>query len=69
MKKLKDMLDIWTDGLKVRGMKTPPLCTIYELMDIHSGVQKVTINATVVQILQKCKIPVSPYGIGWKIGK
>lgn len=69
MKKLKKLLDTWSDGFKVRGMKTPPLETIHELTNIYYGTQKQTINGTVVEILEKCGIKTCTKGIGWIIFK
>ena len=67
MRKLKKLLDSLEDGKKVRGTKTPPLETIHELINIYNGVQKETINGTVIQILKKCNISVCEEGIGWRI--
>ena len=67
MHKLKSYLDLWIDGKKVRGVKTPPLETIYELINIYNGVQKETINSTVIDDLKKCKIEVEAHGIGWRV--
>lgn len=69
MDKLKSYLDLWADGKKVSGIKTPPLETIYELINIYNGVQKETINLTVVDVLKKCKIEVETRGIGWRVKK
>lgn len=65
-KKLKDYLDAWYDGLKVRGVKTPPPTTIHELMDIYCG-RKETINDIAVEILKRCGVNVKEKGIGWEI--
>lgn len=67
MRNLKKLLDSWEDGKKVRGIKTPPLETIRELINIYNGVQTETINGTVIQILEKCGISTYQHGIGWRI--
>ena len=67
MKKLRRYLETWVDGKKVRGIATPPLDTIFELIDIYNGVQDTTINSTVVHILNKCGISTKVKGIGWVI--
>lgn len=67
MKKLKKILDAWCDGLKYKGVKTPPLATIYELIDIYNGVSKTTINSEVVSILSFCGIKYRVKGIGWEV--
>ena len=66
-KKLKNLLDAWTEGIKIRGIKTPPLETMQELFNIYYGNQKETINSSVIEILNKCRITVKPNGIGWII--
>ena len=66
-KKLKNLLDAWTEGIKIRGIKTPPLETMQELFNIYYGNQKETINSSVIEILNKCGITVEPNGIGWII--
>ena len=67
MNKLKKLLDTWYDGKTFRGIKTPPLETIRELIAIYNGRQKTTINSTVVEILDKCKIRYEINGVGWII--
>lgn len=67
MNKLNRMLDCWMDGKKVNGISTPPLATIYELLDIARGHSKETINSTVVSVLNKCGIKTKERGIGWVI--
>lgn len=67
MKKLKKILDAWFDGMKYKGVKTPPLATIYELIDIYNGVNKTTINSEVVSILSFCGIKYRVKGIGWEV--
>ena len=64
---LKDILNKWKDGEKVKGLKTPPLETVRELQDINYGIQKETINSTVVEVLDKCNIKTKTKGIGWEI--
>lgn len=66
--KLKKLLDAWADGIKIRGIKTPPLETVQELFDIYYGNEKQTINSSVIEILNKCGITVEPNGIGWVVG-
>ena len=51
MKKLKEWLDIWFEGQKVKGVKTPTPAVIYELFDIAHGKQRETISQYVVSIL------------------
>ena len=40
MKKLKKILDAWCDGLKYKSVKTPPLETIYELIEFIMALAK-----------------------------
>ena len=67
MNKLKKLLDTWYDGKTFRGIKTPPLETIHELLLIYNGRQTTTTNSTVVEILNKCKIRNEFNGVVWTI--
>ena len=51
MKRLKKLLDAWYDGYKIKGIQTPPFATICELEDIYSGIEKTTVNSTVIRFL------------------
>lgn len=70
LQKLSEWIDRWCDGKKVRGIKTPPLLVIHELMAIvNDSNTKTTINGTTVEILQRADIKVKPEGIGWRFRK
>ena len=70
MDKLKQYLDIWFEGKKVKGISVTPLdireCeTIYNAISI--GQKPSFINNNVKKILDKCNINTKEEGIGWKI--
>ena len=70
MKKLKEYLDKWFDGHKVRGLSVTPLdireCErIY--IEIANGKKPEFISGKVKEVLDKCKIETIEYGIGWRV--
>ncbi|MBD5534542.1 MAG: hypothetical protein HDQ99_02560 [Lachnospiraceae bacterium] len=71
MKKLKEWIEIWVDGKKVRGIKNVPPATIRELIDIYNAIIRKEkpsfINGKVKEILDKCGIKTENEGIGWRV--
>ena len=71
MKKLRDWIETWIDGKKVRGIKNVSLTTIWNLVDIYNAIirkEKPTfIDGKVKEILDKCGIETVVEGIGWRV--
>lgn len=71
MEKLRKWIEIWLDGKQVRGIKTVPFATIWELVDIYNAIVRKEkpsfINGTAKEILDKCGIKTDVDGIGWRI--
>ena len=71
MKKLRNWIETWIDGKQVRGIKTVPLATIWELVDIYNAIVRKEkpsfIDGTAKEILDKCGIDTVIEGIGWRI--
>lgn len=66
MKKLKEWLNVWFEGKKVRGLNPTPN-EIYLLWDIAYKKRKEFISAGILPILDKCGISYKSHGIGWMI--
>lgn len=66
MKKLNKLIEIWSDGGKVKGVKLT-LAMFNELYDIANGYADTTISSNVKDVLDKCGIKTKTEGIGWRI--
>lgn len=66
MKKLNKLIEIWSDGGKVKGIKLT-LAMFDELYDIARGYADTTISSEVKAVLDKCGIKTKAEGIGWRI--
>lgn len=70
MKKLKEYIEKWLDGQKVRGIQVS-LLDIRECVRIYNAIVRNEkpefINDKVKEILDKCKIETVVEGIGWRI--
>lgn len=70
MEKLREYIEKWMDGQKVRGIRVS-LIDIRECVRIYNAmIQKEKpefINGNVKAILDKCKIETVQEGIGWRI--
>lgn len=66
MKKLNKLIEIWSDGGTVRGVKLT-LAMFNELYCIAKGYTDVTISSDVKSVLDKCGIKTKTEGIGWRI--
>ena len=70
MKKLKEYIQKWMDGEKVRGIDVS-LADIYECIHIYNAItikeKPSFINGKVKEILDKCGIKTVTEGIGWKV--
>lgn len=70
MRKLKDYIEKWMVGQKVRGVDVS-LYDIRECVRIYNEMLRMGkpefINSKVKEILDKCNIKTIEYGIGWKI--
>ena len=70
MKRLKEYIEKWLDGQKVRGIQVS-LLDIRECVRIYNAmVQKEKpsfINGKVKEILDKCNIKTVTEGIGWRV--
>ena len=71
MEKLKDYLDKWFDGKKVKGVTVTPE-EIYECFGIYNalarGERVTTISNNINRIMLRCQIKTTDDGIGWIIG-
>lgn len=71
MKKLRNWIEIWLDGKRVRGIKNVTPYTIWELVDVYNAIIRKEkpsfINGTVKEILDKCGIKTVVEGIGWRV--
>lgn len=70
MKRLKEYIEKWLDGQKVRGIQVS-LLDIRECVSIYNALVRNEkpefINGKVKEILDKCKIETVVEGIGWRI--
>lgn len=70
MKRLKEYIEKWLDGQKVRGIQVS-LLDIRECVKIYNALvqneKPEFINGKVKEILDKCKIETVVEGIGWRI--
>lgn len=70
MKKLREYLEKWINGEKVRGINIS-LYDIQECVRIYNAMTQNEkpefINGKVKEILDKCKIKTVEYGIGWRV--
>ncbi len=70
MKRLKEYIEKWLDGQKVRGIQVS-LLDIRECVRIYNAIVRNEkpefINDKVKEILDKCKIETVVEGIGWRI--
>ena len=69
MKRLKEYIEKWLDGQKVRGIQVS-LLDIRECVRIYNAMARGGgpdfINGKVKEILDKCKIKTVVEGIGWR---
>ena len=70
MKRLKEYIEKWLDGQKVRGIQVS-LLDIRECVRIYNAIVRKEkpefINEKVKEILDKCKIKTVVEGIGWRV--
>lgn len=70
MKKLREYIEKWIEGRKVRGIKVS-LMDIQECVRIYNAMARKEkpkfINGNVKSILDKCKIETVQEGIGWRV--
>ena len=70
MKRLKEDIEKWLDGQKVRGIQVS-LLDIRECLRIYNAMVRNEkpefINRKVKEILDKCKIKTVVEGIGWRV--
>lgn len=70
MKRLKEYIEKWLDGQKVRGIQVS-LLDIRECVRIYNAMVRNEkpefINEKVKEILDKCKIKTVVEGIGWRV--
>ena len=70
MKRLKEYIEKWLDGQKVRGIQVS-LLDIRECVRIYNAMVRNEkaefINGKVKEILDKCKIKTVVEGIGWRV--
>ena len=70
MKRLKEYIEKWLDGQKVRGIQVS-LLDIRECVRIYNAMVRNEkpefINRKVKEILDKCKIKTVVEGIGWRV--
>lgn len=70
MKRLKEYIEKWLDGQKVRGIQVS-LLDIQECVRIYNAIVRKEkpefINGKVKEILDKCKIKTVEKGIGWRV--
>ena len=70
MKKLKKWVDVLMDGGDIRGFKSIPLATRWELLRVYTELNEVGksrfIDEIVREILAKAKINTRVKGIGWE---
>ena len=70
MKKLKNYLEKWIAGEKVKGINIS-LYDIQECVDIYNAIirkeKSSFINEKVKEILDKCDIKTVTEGIGWRV--
>ena len=70
MKRLKEYIEKWLDGQKVRGIQVS-LLDIRECVRIYNEMVRNEkpefINGKVKEILDKCKIKTVVEGIGWRV--
>ena len=70
MKRLKEYIEKWLDGQKVRGIQVS-LLDIRECVRIYNAMvlneKPEFINGKVKEILDKCKIKTVVEGIGWRV--
>lgn len=70
MKRLKEYIEKWLDGQKVRGIQVS-LLDIRECVRIYNAIVRKEkpefINGKVKKILDKCKIKTVEKGIGWRV--
>ena len=70
MKRLKEYIEKWLDGQKVRGIQVS-LLDIRECIRIYNAMVRNEkpefINEKLKEILDKCKIKTVVEGIGWRV--
>lgn len=70
MKKLREYIEKWVEGQKVRGIKVS-LIDIQECVRIYNAMVRKEkpefINGNVKLILDKCKIETIQEDIGWRV--
>ena len=70
MKRLKESIEKWLDGQKVRGIQVS-LLDIKECIRVYNAIVRKEkpefINGKVKEILDKCKIKTVVEGIGWRV--
>ena len=70
MKRLKEYIEKWLDGQKVRGIQVS-LLDIRECVRIYNAMVRKEkpefINGKVKEILDKCGIKTVVEGIGWRV--
>ena len=68
METLKEYIYKWLDGKSARGINVTPL-QIRLLVDIYNAIIRKEsiefIDGDVAEILIRCKIKITPVGIGW----
>lgn len=71
MKKLREYIELWRDGKKVRGINNVTQididCCAYVYNGIVRGQKPEFINAKVKEILDKCGIKTIEHEVGWKV--
>lgn len=70
MKQLREYIEQWLDGKKVKGIKVTP-CDIQECVIIYNAMVRKEkpefINGKIKKILDRCEIETVEVGIGWKV--
>lgn len=70
MKQLKEYIEKWLDGNKVKGLYVTPV-DIYILVDIYNAMvnkeKPEFIQENVKKVLDKCDIKTRVKGIGWQV--
>lgn len=70
MEKLRNYLEKWTNGEKVKGFSMTPY-DIWECIDVYNAIIRKEkpsfLNAKVKEVLEKCGIKTVSTTIGWKV--
>lgn len=70
MKKFRQYIEAWIDGMNIKGINVTPY-DIQECIYVYNAIVRKEnpdfINGKVKEILDKCGIKTVKFGIGWKV--